>query len=146
MKLKPNIFLGIIWNPAISFESEILELINDRYEIVTVNRYNFNNKKDFKNSIKDIYRCDATAGRKYVKTKVRRLLKYNFSYTVFLLKDENSEIINIKDKKDRCHLKSINMIKIKNHIRDLYKNKIDDNLRYEVIHLCDIPNQSSKTL
>jgi hypothetical protein len=47
-----------LWPPAIDFFEDILEELSSEYEILEYTDYNFTNKEDFEEFVREIYKID----------------------------------------------------------------------------------------
>lgn len=132
-------FSGFIWSPASKYIEEILELINTDYMVLHYYNYKFQNKKDFSNSVLDIYTTDDIDPNKVKNIKIKNMINHTFSYTYFkfYINEPNFR------KKDTGNKISKVVEVLKKKIRNKYKTKVNNYIHDIIIHISDNYEQTT---
>lgn len=120
-------FTAIIWNPVLEIKDEIIKLIPN---IITYDYFIIDND-NIKDIIYDIYLLDTRCNKdKVLPNKIKKLQKY----------DNNHLIIQFKLDEPKFNKNNLseNVIKLKNNIRNNFKNYD----KYLMIHIADNYNES----
>lgn len=149
-------FIINLWPPAIDFFQEILEELSLEYEILKYTDYNFTNKEDFEEFVREIYKIDGAVERSINRKidfftdlhhrKVKRFDNYNSDN--YIIRCIHFDIPNpvFRPRGSDGKPISIETEAIKKYYRNKYSGKIENYIYDIIIHIGDNDIQTEKIL
>ncbi|MDR0485029.1 MAG: hypothetical protein LBH40_07110 [Alphaproteobacteria bacterium] len=125
-------FVVVLWSPVNKYFSEITTDLAKEYNVLEFYDKHFSNDYDFQTMIKALYKIDDIADWKVAK-KLEFMTNYPKTFRVIKL-DFPPEF---RRKKINSQSISITVEKIKNHYRNLYKDKIPNYFFDIIMHIGD---------
>jgi len=125
-QINSNIFTIILWNPAEKYYNEIENIIKDEFTILFNSEKSINNMKTF---VDKVYELDVRCHKPYLPKKIEILEKYKQEVQFLMILIDNPKY----DKQNVSHT----AVKLKEKIRGIYKEKIENYYKDIIIHVAD---------
>lgn len=125
-QINSNIFTIILWDPVEIYYNEIENIIKEKFTILFNNEKSINNMKTF---VDKVYELDVRCHKPYLPKKIEILEKYKQKVKFLMILINNPKY----DKQNVSHT----AVKLKEKIRGIYKEKIENYYKDIIIHVSD---------